>query len=208
MVHLAYFKLVSVSLFVQFVLKLNTIIVAGEECAMNAMVARSAADFQFDLTGLSGVSFVGVKPLVTRVAGEGGEPMLTILGYSMESEPIVDVKDGKLVISHSSCPAIGDGAVEVVDLPSLASKPTSSMQKMMITYMAVALLSTSSISEWGMWGIVSSVLLLTGVTNAQALTCEDVVEVEIYTPNVVQLPSLLKYVPSSGEHYMESDIKW
>lgn len=125
MVHLAYFKLVSVSLFVQFVLKLNTSIVAGEECAMNAMVARSAADFQFDLTGLSGVSFVGVKPLVTRVAGEGGEPMLTILGYSMESEPIVDVKDGKLVISHSSCPAIGDGAVEVVDVPSLASKPTS-----------------------------------------------------------------------------------
>lgn len=207
MVHLAYFKLVSVLLFVQFVLKLNTSIVAGEECAMNAMVARSAADFQFDLTGLSGVSFVGVKPLVTRVAGEGGEPMLTILGYSMESEPIVDVKDGKLVISHSSCPAIGDGAVEVVDVPSLASKPTSSMQKM-FTYMAVALLSTSSISEWGMWGIISSVLLLTGVTDAQALTCEDVVEVEIYTPNVVQLPSLLQYVPSSGEHYMESDIKW
>lgn len=207
MVHLAYFNLVSVSLFVQFVLNFNTSIVAGEECAMNVMVARSAADFQFDLTGLSGVSFVGVKPLVTRVAGEGGESMLTILGYSMESEPIVDVKDGKLVISHSSCPAIGDGAVEVVDLPSLASKPTSSMQKI-FTYMAVALLSTSSISEWGMWGIVSSVLLLTGVTDAQALTCEDVVEVEIYTPNVVQLPSLLQYVPSSGEHYMESDIKW
>lgn len=204
MVHLAYFNLVSVSLFVQFVLNFNTSIVAGEECAMNAMVALSAADFQFEG---SGVSFVGVKPLVTRVAGEGGESMLTILGYSMESEPIVDVKDGKLVISHSSCPAIGDGAVEVVDLPSLASKPTSSMQKI-FTYMAVALLSTSSISEWGMWGIVSSVLLLTGVTDAQALTCKDVVEVEIYTPNVVQLPSLLQYVPSSGEHYMESEIKW
>lgn len=57
---------------------------------MNAMVARSAADFQFDLTGLSGVSFVGVKPLVTRVAGEGGEPIYAYnFGYSMESEPIV-----------------------------------------------------------------------------------------------------------------------
>jgi hypothetical protein len=200
MVHLAY-KLLSASLFVLQV-------VAGEECAINSMIARSTADFQFDLTGLSGVSFVGVKPKVTRVAGEGGEPMLTIMGYSMASEPSVEVKDGKLVVSHSSCPAIGEGAVEVVDIPSIASKPTSSLQKM-LTNMAVALaLVTSSTSEWGMLGVLSSVLLLTGITDAQALTCEDVVEVEIYTPNVVQLPSLIQYVPSSGEHYMESDIKW
>lgn len=60
---------------------------------MNAMIAHSAADFQYDLTGLSGVSFIGVKPNVTRVAGEGWEPM------TRGSEPSVDVKDGKLLWS-------------------------------------------------------------------------------------------------------------
>lgn len=188
--HAAYLKLASSSLVVlQFV--------AGEECVINAVVSRIAANLQFDLTGLSGVSFVGVKPKVTHMPGE---PMLKILGYSMETEPTVNVRDGKLVVSHSSCSLLGEGAVEAT---SIASKVTSNWQFFLC--MAVALVSTSS--ECLIWGILSSVLLLTGVTSAQALTCQDIVEVEIYSPNVIQLPSLVQ-VPSSGAHYMESDINW
>lgn len=72
--------------------------VAAEECPLSF----PAEPLTFDLAGLSSVSFVGTKPKITRVEGD---PQLKVFAYSMDSEPTMEVLDGKLVVTAGSCSA-------------------------------------------------------------------------------------------------------
>jgi hypothetical protein len=188
-----------------FVLRL----IAGEECAINTKITRSSPTV-FDLAGLGGITFVGIKPRITRMPAK--DPSLKILGYSTEIEPTLEVVDGRLVVSHSACSAssspaaIEDAAVEVADIaPSGASGRRDWHPLAALASVAAAALSGGAaidLVRLSAWGILSAGLL----AEARSLTCEDVVEVEIHGP-AIQLPSLVQ-AKSSGARYMESDIKW
>lgn len=136
------------------------------------------------LTGLLSVAFEGYKPSITRVEGD---PMIKILRYS--SEPSIDVVDGKLVVSSSTC---GTG---VTGSSTSASSHLSSSTTLAAA--AVALFSFMGGSGPGM-AVASGAALATLLPSAYAQgVCEEVVEVEIHGP-----------VRTNGEVYMEDMILW
>jgi len=135
------------------------------------------------LSDVTGLAFKGFTPKITRVEGD---PMLKILRYS--SEPTVEVIDGKLVVSPSTCGAVtteGSGSFELSSWTNMA-----------------ALAITGAFSNHG-WKSSSLLLaagyLALGATGAQAQedTCEQVIEVEISSP-----------AKSVGAVYMEEMLKW
>ena len=69
-------------------------VVSAVECELIA----PEAPIEEALAEVSGLSFRGFSPKITRVPGD---PMLKILRYS--SEPMLEVVDGKLVVSSSTC---------------------------------------------------------------------------------------------------------
>lgn len=55
--------------------------VNAEDCPLTTSLTLP---LEFDLTGLSGISFVGAKPIVRRVAAD--DPMIKVLGFRYESQ--------------------------------------------------------------------------------------------------------------------------
>jgi hypothetical protein len=137
------------------------------------------------LSDVSGLSFRGFTPKISRVAGD---PLLKILRYS--SEPILEVIDGKLVVSSSACAA----TIDPTEGESGAYSTKSS-------WTALAALATLSNHGW-----MSSSLLMTAgylafgnhlVSAEEEDACEQVIEVEIAGPT-----------KSVGAVYMEEMLQW
>ena len=53
----------------------------AEDCPLTTSLTLP---LEFDLTGLSGISFVGAKPIVRRVAAD--DPMIKVLGFRYERQ--------------------------------------------------------------------------------------------------------------------------
>jgi hypothetical protein len=139
------------------------------------------------LAGLLSVAFEGYKPSISRVEGD---PMIKILRYS--SEPSLDVVDGKLVVTSSTC------STGFTPKGESASSHLSSSTTM--TAAAAALISFMGGSGPGL--AVASGAALAGFSllpsaYAQEGVCEEVVEVEIHGP-----------IRTVGEVYMEDMILW
>jgi hypothetical protein len=145
------------------------------------------------LFGLQSVSFQGFKPLITRVEGA---PMIKILKYS--SEPLLEVENGKLVVSSSSCglvPTVAPGGT------------TSAADRVSTTFVAAAassfaLLSLASgrftsTALASVTAVAMGAISMLPTTSAQEDLCEQIVEVEISGP-----------VKSVGAVYMEDMINW
>jgi hypothetical protein len=186
-------------------------LIAGKECAINTKITRNSPTV-FDLAGLNGITFVGIKPRITRLPHK--DPCSRSLSTARKMSPPWRLWMEWLVVSHSACfsafstATIEDTAVEVADIAFGARRKKDWYPLATLASMAAAALSKGTaidLVRLSVWGILSAGLFAT-VAAAQSLTCEDVVEVEIHGP-AIQLPSLVQ-VPSSGAHYMESDIKW
>jgi hypothetical protein len=139
------------------------------------------------LAGLLSVAFEGYKPSISRVEGD---PMIKILSYS--SEPSLDVVDGKLVVTSSTC------STGFTPKGTSASSHLSSSTTM--TAAAAALFSCMGGSGPGLAvasGAVLAGFSLLPTAYAQEGVCEEVVEVEIHGP-----------VRTVGEVYMKDMILW
>jgi hypothetical protein len=138
---------------------------------------------------MAGLSFVGTTPSITRIEGE---PMLKILKYT--SEPMFEVVDGKLVVMASTC-------AEATSSPSSTSAASISSVTM-AKLSSIMMVTTStmlhfSFSKTAMVSIATLAVLASSVPTADAVGCDDVMEVEIHGP-----------VKSLGATYMETEILW
>jgi hypothetical protein len=157
------------------------------------------------LFGLHNISFQGFKPLITRVEGA---PMIKILKYS--SEPLLEVENGKLVVSSSSCglvPTVAPGGT------------TSAADRVSTTFVAAvassfALLSlasgrSTSTALASVTAVAMGAISMLPTTSAQEDQCEQIVEVEISGPvksvGAVYMEDMIKYDESSDSYHWKPE---
>eukprot|EP00977_Amphora_coffeiformis_P002492 scaffold464_cov181-Amphora_coffeaeformis.AAC.30 len=203
-------KLATLGVFSIFFLR-NSFLVGAQDCPLTV----PSSPIERSLSGLSGISFDGFSPQITRIEGE---PMIKILGYNVE--PILEVVEGKLVVTAASClPQVtGSPIASPTDTGAPTTSPTTSPTMAPVmdeatsspttsgafgrtassSLLMVALTSLfSAANAPGMAVMAGAVWVASNVPVAFAQECGNIIEVEIHGP-----------VKSLGETYMEDFILW
>lgn len=146
--------------------------VVAQECNL------TPSSLTFDLTGLSGISFVGSTPKITRLASDN--PMLKILKYGSPEPPQMQVADGKLIVTSGPC----------LTTPTSGGVIGRSTLWTFFCVMATSIWNTNMAGGLALLSVLPMAL-------ADLDACENVLEVEIHGPE-----------KSEGAKYMEREIRW